>query len=108
MNELKGQATPEQIEKWKKETADKFGENFKVFSYTVDGSVCYLRSVDRDTYSAATAKISSSPAKFTQFIIDKIWLGGDESIRKDDNKYFGLIDFVEELMNKKKGELGEL
>lgn len=105
---LIGQATPEQIEQWKNEILSKYGEKAKVFKYEVDGRVCYVRSVDRNLYSLAATKISTSPAKFTELIIDGIWLGGDTDLKKNDSYYFGLIDFVEELMNKKKGELGEL
>ncbi|MFB6454441.1 hypothetical protein CLV59_109146 [Chitinophaga dinghuensis] len=98
--QLIGQATAEQIEAWK-------NEHGKVYSYKVEGKVCYMRTVTRDIYSLAATKVSSSPAKFNETIINGIWLGGDESIRKEDRYYFGLSDFVEELMNKKKGELGE-
>ena len=100
MNKLQGEATPEQIAEWK----EKHG---KVFKYEVDGKVAYLRTVDRNTYSLATSKISTSPAKFNDVIIESIWLGGADEIRKTDSYYFGLIDFVEELMAKKKGSLGE-
>ena len=99
--QLKGQATPEQIAKWK--------EDYKtVFCYEVDGKVAYLRPVDRSTYSLAVSKIATSPAKFNEIIIDNIWLGGDEELRKKDEYYFALIDFVEELMAKKKGSLTPL
>ena len=97
----KGQATPDQIAKWKE-------EHGKVFAYEVDDKICYLRPVDRTTYSLALSKVHTSPAKFNEIVIEKIWLAGDEDIRKDDQYYFGLIDFVEELMAKKKGSLGEL
>lgn len=100
MNKLQGEATPEQIAEWK----EKYGQ---VFKYEVDGKVAYLRTVDRNTYSLATSKISTSPAKFNDVIIENIWLGGADEIRKTDSYYFGLIDFVEELMAKKKGSLGE-
>ena len=101
MNTLKGQATPEQIAEWKEKYS-------KVFKYEVEGKVGYLRPVDRNTYSQAASKISTSPAKFNEIVIENIWLGGDESIKKDDTTYFGLIDFVEEMMAKKKGTLEEL
>ncbi len=87
---LNGQVSIDQIEAWKKETKAKYGDNHKVYKYEVDGCVAYFRSVDRDTFAAATSKLSSSPAKFSQYILEKTWLGGDESIRKDDSKYFGL------------------
>ena len=101
MNTLSGQVADEQIQKWK----DQHG---KIFKYEVDGKVCYLRTVDRNTYSAAASKVATSPAKFNEIVIENIWLGGDEDLRKKDCYYFGLIDFVEELMVKKKGSLGEL
>lgn len=97
---LSGQVADEQIAKWKE-------LHGKVYKYEVEDKIAYLRSVDRNTYSLAASKISTSPAKFNEVVIEKIWLGGDEAIRKDDNYFFGLIDFVEELMNKKKGSLGE-
>lgn len=97
---LIGQATPEQIAEWKK-------KHGKVFTYVVDDKIAYLRSVDRNLYSLAASKISTSPAKFNEVVIDGIWLGGCEDIKKLDTYYFGLVDFVEELMGKKKGELGE-
>lgn len=98
---LTGEATPEQIATWKK-------EHGKVYRYEVDGRVCYFRAVDRNTYSLAAAKITSAgPAKFNEVVIENIWLGGDESIKKEDSYFFGLIEFIEELMAKKKGNLGE-
>ena len=97
---LIGEETATQIAKWK----DEFG---KVFNYKVDGRIAYFKPVHRTLYAAAATKVSTSPAKFTETIIEGIWLGGDDSIKLQDQYYFGLIDFVEELMNKKKGELGE-
>lgn len=98
---LQGQATPDQIAEWKK-------QHGKVFEYKVDDMVCYLKPVSRDLYSLASSKISTSPAKFTETIISGIWLGGCDTIKDDDRYYFGLVDYVEEFMAKKKGSLGEL
>lgn len=97
---MKGEATPEQIAAWK----DKHG---KVFKYEVDGRVAYLRPVDRNTYAQAASKVATSPAKFNEVVVKNIWLGGDEAIRDEDGYFFGLSDFVEDLMAKKKGSLGE-
>lgn len=95
---LIGEATPEQIEAWKK-------EHGQVFKYTVEDKVCYLRTVDRTTFALAASKVSASPAKFNEVVLEKIWLGGDETIKNVDNYYFGLSEFVDELMDKKKGSL---
>jgi hypothetical protein len=94
--------TAEQIEAWKK-------EHGQVFKYVADDKVAYLRAVDRDTYALAAAKVSSAgPGKFNDIIIERIWLAGDEELRKQNGYYFGLIEFIEELMAKKKGTLTEL
>jgi hypothetical protein len=98
---LKGQATAEQIAKWKE-------EHGQVFKYEADDKVCYLRTVDRNTYTLAVSKISTSPAKFSEIIVKAIWLGGDDEIKDNDQYYFGLIDFIEDLMAKKKGTLTAL
>lgn len=98
MDQLTGQATAAQIQEWK----EKYG---KVFMYEVDGKVCYLKPIDRNIYSQAASKISTSPAKFNEIVIEGSWLGGAEALRKEDSYFFGLIDFVEELMAKKKGSL---
>lgn len=108
MAKLKGQATAEQIEAWKKEVKEKYGASAEVHSYEVDNRIGYLRSVDRDTYSLAVSKVSSNPAKFNEVVINAIWLGGDDEIKNDDKLYFGLIDFVEDFMGKKKGILKTL
>jgi hypothetical protein len=100
---LIGQVDADQIARWKEEH-----KISKVFTYTTENRICYMKPVDRDTYSVAASKVSTSPAKFNEEVVKKIWLGGDEAIRTEDRYYFGLIDHVEALMDKKKGELGEL
>jgi hypothetical protein len=102
--QLTGQAAPEQIKKWKEEN-----KIDKIFSYEVDGKVCYFKPVDRNTYSLAASKITSAgPAKFNEVVIERVWLGGDDAIRKEDKYFFGLIEHVEAIMDKQKGTLGEL
>ncbi len=108
MTELKGQATTEQIAEWKQTVKTKYGDGAKVYEYKVEDMVCYIRTVDRTTYSAAAAKVSTSPAKFTDVILENCWLGGCDTIRKVDQYYFGLSEFLEELVAKKKGSLTEL
>lgn len=106
---FQGQATLEQIAQWKKEVAEKYGENAKLYAYQVGNSICYLRSVDRNLFSMASAKVASAgPNKFNEVIVEGIWMGGDEAIKKEDRYYYGLIEFIEELLDKKKGSLSEL
>lgn len=108
MDELKGQATPEQIAEWKEMVEKKFGTGAKVYEYVVEDKIAYIRTVDRATYSAAAAKVSTSPAKFTETILENCWLGGCEDIKKIDQYYFGLSDFLEDLIAKKKGSLTQI
>jgi hypothetical protein len=108
MNKYEGEATTEQIAEWKEMVQKKFGEGAKVYQYVVEDKVCYVRTVDRATYSAAAAKVSTSPAKFTDVILENCWLGGCEIIKKVDQYYFGLSEFLEELVAKKKGSLTEI
>lgn len=98
---LIGEVDQTQIDAWKK-------LHGKVYTYKCDGRICYLKPVGRDAYSLATSKISTSPAKYNETIIEQCWLGGDDTLRTQDNYYFGLKDITDELMDKKAGELGEL
>lgn len=100
-----GKATPEQIEAWKQQVKEKQGSTGQVYEYNVGDKYAYLRSVDRDTYNRALAKVAASPGKFNEIIIQDIWLGGDDEIRKVECYYFGLADFIEDMLNKKKGSL---
>lgn len=108
MSELKGQATPEQIAQWKEDVEKRFGSGAKVYQYIIEDMTCYVRTVDRATYSAAAAKVTTSPAKFTDVILENCWLGGCDTIKKVDQYYFGLSEFLEELVAKKKGSLTEI
>jgi hypothetical protein len=105
---LIGEADNDQIAQWKSEIAKKYGDSAALLKYTVDDKVCYLRTVDRATYDAAIAKVSTSPAKFTETIIANCWMGGCEDIRTVDTYAFGLNDFIDELINKKKGSIQKL
>lgn len=106
---LTASATDEEIQECKKQVQTKYGATATIFKYKAeDGKVAFLRSVDRDTYSAAVNKLSTSSVKFNETIIENIWLGGDEEIKKVDRYFFGLVEFIEQLMAKKKGSLQEL
>ncbi|SEW01920.1 hypothetical protein SAMN05428988_1312 [Chitinophaga sp. YR573] len=100
---LSGQVTQDVIDTWKaKHKID------KIFTYVIEDKICYLRPVDRDIYGLAVKKMERDTTKFNETVINGIWLGGDEDIRKVNGYYFGLIEFVEELMAKKKGILSEI
>lgn len=106
--EIKGKLSSEQIDLLKKEVKHKYGENTEVFEYEAENKYAYLRSVDRDTFASAASKAAISPTKSAEIILENIWLGGDEDLKKIDQYWFGLIEFVEELIAKKKGNLTKL
>ena len=91
-NELKGQATAEQIAEWKK----KYGE---VSGIIIDGHICYLRKVDRKTLSYASTAGAKDPLKFNEIILDNCWLGGSEEIKTNDTLFLSagakLAEFIE-------------
>jgi len=91
-NEI-GVATPEQVQSWKKKHGD-------VWRISVDGSVCYLRKPNRTVMRAFFS--TNDFIKKNEILLENCWLGGDESIKTDDDKFFGasavlsdLIDFSE-------------
>ena len=100
MAELKGKATAEQISDWKK----KHGDIFKV---EVDGSVCYLKKPDRKTMSYV-ATLGSNPVRANEALLENCWLGGDESVKTNDEKFFGVSAKLAEIVQIKDAEITKL
>lgn len=99
--QLVGQATPEQIEAWKRQHGD-------VFSATVADGVCYLKKPSRKALGYATFASKSDPIKFNEVILNDCWLGGDETIRTDDSKFLGLSGVLSGIIEVKEAELKKL
>lgn len=100
MSELQGTATAEQISVWKQ----KHGDIFKV---EVDGSVCYLRKPDRKTMSYV-ATLGNNPVRANEALLENCWLGGDESIKTNDEKFFGVSVKLAEIVQIKDAEITKL
>lgn len=101
MSELKGQATPEQIEAWKK-------QHGKVFAVKVDGHIGYLKKPDRKILSYATMAGSADPIKFNETLLNNCWLGGSDAIKTDDDLFLGVSGKLAELIQVKEAELVNL
>lgn len=99
--ELIGQATPEQIEEWKRKHGD-------VRAVIVDGHIGYLKKPDRKTLSYASAVGSKDPVKFNEILLGNCWLGGSEDIKTDDALFFGASATLAELIEVKTAELVKL
>lgn len=98
---LKGQATPEQIEEWKK----KYG---KVSGIKVDGHIGYVRKPDRKTLSYASIAGQKDPLKFNEVLLNNCWLGGSELIKTDDELFLSVGGKLAELIQVKEAELVNL
>lgn len=98
---LKGQATPEQIEEWKK----KYG---KVSGIIVDGHIGYLRKPDRKTLSYASVAGQKDPLKFNEVLLNNCWLGGSDEIKTDDELFLSVGSKLAELVTVKEAELVNL
>ncbi len=98
---LKGQATPEQIETWKK----KWG---KVSGIIVDGHIGYVRKPDRHALSYASTTAQSNPLKSNEMLLNACWLGGSEAIKTDDELFYGAVAKLAELVTVKEAELVNL
>jgi hypothetical protein len=98
--DLKGTATAEQIADWKK----KHGDIFKV---VVGDSVCYLKKPDRKTMSYV-ATLGNNPIRANEALLQNCWLGGDESIKTDDEKFFGVSAKLNEIVEIKDAEIVKL
>lgn len=100
MSELKGTATAEQISEWKK----KHGDIFKV---EVDDSVCYLKKPDRKTMSYV-ATLGNNPIRANEALLQNCWLGGDDDIKTNDEKFFGVSGKLAEIIEVKDAEITKL
>ena len=98
--DLKGQATADEIAAWKK----KHGE---VFLVEVDGSACYLKKPDRKTMSYV-ATLGNNPVRANEALLDNCWLAGDETIKTDDEKFFGVAAKLADLLQIKEAEITKL
>lgn len=101
-NKLVGQATPEQIEAWKKQ----YGE---VFAIEVDGSVMYVRKPSRRELSfASAAAAKKSGLEYMESIMKNCKLGGDESIITEDAKFMGASAQMATLIEVKEAQIKKL
>lgn len=99
--ELYGIATEEQIAHWKALHKD-------VYQIEVGDSVCYLKKPDRATMKAVASLGISDPIRSNEVLLENCWLGGDESIKTDDEKFFGISAQLANLIEIKQAELKKL
>lgn len=100
--QLIGQATPEQIEAWKREYEF-------VYKYTSnDGRVAYFRNPTLQILDACKTLAGGSSMKFNELLMNNCWLGGDEELRKHDKYKMGIFEWLPDIIVKVEGQLERL
>lgn len=113
---LTGEVEQEQIDSWKK----KYG---KVQGIVVDGHICYIRKIDRNTMSYALSQLSFKMSrsgdlqdgeiemnmgrlyKTGEAILTNCWIGGSEEIKQDNDLWANACMAAGELVQLKETSL---
>lgn len=102
MAKLIGQATPEQIEAWKKEHGE-------IYAVTVDGHVAYLKKPSRKILEYYTSLVmDKKPIRANEALLTNCWLGGDEAIKSVDSLFLSASSQLSELIEVKDSEITKL
>lgn len=91
--------TKEQIKEWKA----KYGDLFEV---TVEGKTCFLRKPNRKDLSYAS--VVKDPIKMSETLLNRLWLGGDEEIKTDDELFMATVNVMEDVLKVKEAEIKKL
>ena len=94
---IAGEATAEQIAKWKQEHTDVF-ELTAAHPGTEEEHKGYVRRPKRAELSYATKVGQSNPLGFNDAILNACWLGGSEEIRKNDAMFMGVSGQLDEIV----------
>lgn len=99
---LVGQATPEQIEAWKKEYGD------DIYAIIVGDGVLYVRKPNRRDLGYASMGSKKDSLNYIESVMKNCKLGGDESIITEDGKFMGASAQMATLIDVKEAELKKL
>ena len=98
---LIGEATPEQIQEWKK-------KHGKVYQITVGDHVGYFKKPDRKIMGAASALGMKDPMKFNETLMINCQIGGSMEIQSDDDLFMSASGVLAELIDIKAAEIKNL
>jgi hypothetical protein len=98
------EASEVQIAEWKK----KHGDVFAIESE--DGKKrCYVRTPNRKELGAASTIMQSQDlVKYQEFLLNNIWLAGDEEMRNEDDYFFGCCAQLGEVCKVKEAKIKKL
>lgn len=92
--ELVGQASGEQIEKWKKEHKD------GIYAIEADGHVGYFRNPCRGDVNAAVAAYDADRGLATsEKFAELTFIGGSEELLQNDTLFLGIVGDLKNKMN---------
>lgn len=106
--EIIGQATPEQIQEWKKKSKDGVISQITVRDKEGAMHVCYLRTPERKDISAASVASRVDVLKYGETLLRQCWVGGDTEIRSDDDMFLAASGKAVELVEVGEAELEKL
>lgn len=91
--------TKEQIKEWKA----KYGDLFEI---TVEGKTCILRKPNRKDLSYAS--VVKDPIKMSETLLNRLWLGGDEEIKTDDELFMATVNMMDDVLEVREAEIKKL
>lgn len=101
MAELIGQATPEQVEAWKK-------EHKGLFSVKVGGHIAYLKKPDRKTLSYCNSIGKTDMIKYNETLLNNCFIGGSEAVKTVDELFYGVSGQLLRIIEVAEAELEKL
>lgn len=100
---LTGQATPEDIAKWKKENPD------GVFAIQVKEHIAYFREPDIDDMNAAASLTTKdAPLDYFKILAGDTYLGGSKDVFERRELFLDFIETIRPKLDGKKGKLLDL
>ncbi|MDR3681546.1 MAG: hypothetical protein P4L41_16380 [Flavipsychrobacter sp.] len=103
MNQLTGQATPEQIHQWKSQYKQ------GIYAIEVDDHIAYFKNPNRHEMNCAMSKASAEAAlDMYDELAKRTLIGGSEEVLDDDQKFFGVVQQIKVKMEGKKATLVNL
>jgi len=87
------------------EAKKKYGE---IYSVKIGDSKCFLKQPNRKDLSRATAVGGNDAIKFNEILLEACFIGGDESFKTDDSKFFAIGPVLADLIKFEEAEVKKL
>jgi len=101
--QLKGQATAEQVTKWKSEYTN------GIYSVVIDDHVAYFKKPTRHDMNCAMSKANKDAAlDLFEELANLTFIGGSADVIEVDELFFGLVDQLKTVIEGKKARMVNL